>query len=318
MSPEPGRGRYPHLNGGYSYRERVRPGGAGLSVPDYYARFYPHSDRPTWAARLLAGEIELEGRPAQAGDILTAGARLVWHRPPWTEPAVPTEFSVLYEDRDLLAVCKPPGLPTLPAGGFLDQTLLTLLRRRWPAATPLHRLGRGTSGLVLCGLNAQATARLLADWRSGQVEKRYRALSAGVAPGNSYDIAVPIGPVAHPKLGQVYAASESGKAAYSRARVLARRTDSTLFEVDILTGRPHQIRIHLAAAGWPLVGDPLYVAGGHPRGDAVPGDLGYWLHAERLRVVHPRTRVPLTLYAPVPPTLEVEETPGTGEGARQV
>lgn len=293
------------LNSGYSYRERVRSEGAGLSVLDYYTRFYAHSGRETWAARLAAGEIELDGRRAAGSEVLRAGARLVWHRPPWAEEAVPLHFGVLYEDADILAVHKPPGLPTLPAGGFLEHTLLTLLRRRWPTATPLHRLGRGTSGLVLCSLMRAAGARLSADWREGRVAKRYRALSAGVAAQDSYDIVAPIGPVSHPKLGQIYAASPAGKPSRSVAQVLERREQSTLFAVDIDTGRPHQIRIHLASVGLPLAGDPLYTAGGGARADAVPSDLGYLLHAERLTFTHPTTGQRLSLSAPVPAALQL-------------
>ena len=291
------------LNSGYSYRERVRPQAAGLSVLDYYARFYPHSDRQTWGARLAAGEVELNGHPAAGSESLRPGDRLAWHRPPWAEEAVPLHFSVLYEDAHILAVHKPSGLPTLPAGGFLDHTLLALLRRQWPAATPLHRLGRGTSGLVLCSLTPAAGSRLTADWREGRIHKRYRALSVGVAAQEKYDITAPIGLVDHPRLGQIYAATPAGKPSRSRAQVLERRGGSTLFQVDIETGRPHQIRIHLASAGLPLLGDPLYLPGGQARPDALPGDLGYLLHAERLEFRHPAGGEHLSLSAPVPPEL---------------
>lgn len=292
------------LNSGYSYRERVRPQAAGLSVLDYYARFYPHSDHATWAARLAAGEVELNGHPAAGSESLRPGDRLTWHRPPWAEEAVPLHFGVLYQDAQLLAVHKPSGLPTLPAGGFLDHTLLALLRERWPTATPLHRLGRGTSGLVLCSLTRAAGSRLTADWRGGRVAKRYRALSAGVAAQDEYDITAPIGLVEHPRLGQIYAATPAGKLSRSRARVLERRAESTLLSVDIETGRPHQIRIHLASVGLPLCGDPLYLPGGVARSDALPGDLGYWLHAEQLEFWHPLSGERLSLCAPVPAELQ--------------
>ncbi|WP_261664820.1 RluA family pseudouridine synthase [Deinococcus sp. Marseille-Q6407] len=293
----------PALNSGYSYRERVRPQAAGLSVLDYYAHFYPHSDRATWAARLAAGEIELNGQPAGGDERLRQGDRLTWHRPPWQEEAVPLHYDLLYADAALLAVGKPSGLPTLPAGGFLDHTLLALLRRDFPAATPLHRLGRGTSGLVLCSLTREAGAKLTADWREGRVHKRYRALAAGRAARGSYDITAPIGLVEHPRLGQIYAAAPDGKPSRSRARVLERRESSTLLEVDIETGRPHQIRIHLASVGLPLLGDPLYLPGGQAQPDALPGDLGYRLHAEQLTFQHPVSGAPLCLRAPVPPEL---------------
>lgn len=289
------------LNRGYAYPARIQRGGSG--VLDFLSAEFPHSTRAEWAARIERGEVEVGGVQASAERKLRAGERLVWHRPPWREEDVPLHFDVLHEDAVLLAVSKPAGLPTLPGGGFLDHTLLNLVRGRWPTAAPLHRLGRGTSGLVVFALSAQARAALLADWRERRVRKVYRALSAGVADHDFYDLRTPIGPVEHAKLGEVFAASPQGKRARSLARVLERREDSTLFEVEIETGRPHQIRIHLAAAGWPLVGDPLYEVGGAPRPDALPGDLGYQLHAHRLGFTHPLSGEALELCAALPPSL---------------
>lgn len=104
-------------------------------------------------------------------------------------------------------------------------------------------------------------------------------------------LATPIGPVPHPLLGSLYAASLQGKPALSHVRVLERRADSFLCDVRIATGRSHQIRIHLAAAGHPLVGDTLYGPGGLPAPDsrALPGDPGYLLHAAELSFRHPGT-----------------------------
>jgi len=293
------------LNGGYTYRETLGPRARGLSVLAYLSRQYGHSDEAEWQARLAGGEVRLDGREVQGPEPLRPGQTLEWQRPPWEEPGAPLDFEVRYEDGELLAVAKPSGLPTLPGGGFLRHTLLTQVQERFSGAHPLHRLGRGTSGLVLFARTPGAASALLRGW--GAVEKRYRALAAGLAGGPEYDILTPIGPVPHPRLGSVYAASPAGKASRSVARVLERRVgeEATLFEVDIHTGRPHQIRIHLAAIGHPLVGDPLYAAGGGPRPElpGLPGDLGYRLHAERLAFPHPRTGERLELHAPPPPEL---------------
>lgn len=249
--------------------------------------------------------------PVLGPEEVRPGQLLEWQRPPWREEDVPLTFAVMYEDASLLAVSKPGGLPTLPGGGFQDHTLLTGVRAQFPGASPLHRLGRGTSGLVLFARTAEAGTALSRAWREREVQKRYRALAAGVALDEERTITTPIGPVPHPRLGTVYAASAVGKASRSVARVLERRAaDSgrageTLFEVDIHTGRPHQIRIHLASVGHPLVGDPLYAVGGLPLPDlpGLPGDGGYLLHAEQLTFVHPVTGEPLTLRAPPPPEL---------------
>jgi len=100
-----------------------------------------------------------------------------------------------------------------------------------------------------------------------------------------------------------------GKSARSRVRLLERRPDASLVEVTIETGRPHQIRIHLAAAGHPLVGDPLYADGGQvaASGAALPGDTGYWLHAERLALSHPATGRPCVIWCSPPPVLRATQ-----------
>jgi 23S rRNA pseudouridine1911/1915/1917 synthase len=209
----------------------------------------------------------------------------------------------------VVAVAKPRGLPTLPGAGFMDTTLLARVRAAYPEARPMHRLGRETSGLVLFARTHEAAAAIQAAWRGHRVEKGYRALGQGTAGPDALVITAPIGPVPHPRLGTVQAASPLGKPALSRVRVLDRGGRGTLFEVWIETGRPHQVRIHLAWAGHPLVGDPLYGPGGMPLADdpGLPGDGGYFLHAERLRFRHPASGLPMELYAPPPPELADQE-----------
>lgn len=295
------------LNGGYTYREQLDGRARGHTALSYLARRYSHSPAAEWRARLERGEVWLGRHPAAADTVLHPGDVLEWHRPPWEEAPVPLTYRLIYADAALLAVSKPAGLPTLPGGGFLEHTLLARVRADWPEATPLHRLGRGTSGLVLCARTPGAAARLARDWREGQVDKVYRALAVGMPAWDRADLTTPIGPVPHPRLGEVYAASAAGRASRSVAHVLERRPapGQTLLAVELHTGRPHQIRIHLAAAGHPLVGDPLYAPGGgvRPGLPGLPGDGGYRLHAEWLRLQHPSTGARLTLCAPPPPEL---------------
>jgi len=213
-------------------------------------------------------------------------------------------FAVLHRDDDLLAVAKPRGLPSIPNGGFLAHTLLHVVRAHFPEATPMHRLGRGTSGLLLFARTATARRAVSASWRTGGVEKVYRALVSGVPELREFTVEAPIGLVDHPRLGRLHAAAAGGKAAVSHVRILAARNGNALAEVTIPTGRPHQIRIHMAAAGHPLVGDPLYVAGGGPAADGgLPGDAGYRLHAHRLRLAHPGTGLPVEIECAPPPEL---------------
>lgn len=292
------------MNAGFLYREQIGPEAAGRTVLEHLAARHRHSTAGTWRERIAAGEVLLGDAAATPDAILRPGEWLSWKRPPWEEPAVPLAFAVLHRDPDLLAVAKPRGLPSVPNGGFLEHTLLHVVRRTHPEATPLHRLGRGTSGLVLFARTADARRRVSAAWRQGAVAKIYRALVRGVPERPQFSIEAPIGRVEHPRLGRIWAAVSArddgragdDKASVSHARVLQARDDSALVEVTIPTGRPHQIRIHMAAAGHPLVGDPVYAPGGALRSDpGLPGDAGYRLHAYRLSLDHPATGARLDL-----------------------
>ncbi len=278
------------MNGGYEYGEQVGPDAAGRTVAAHLALRHRHSSAEVWTARIAGGEVLVDGQAAVASAPLRAGQIVVWRRPPWEEPAVPLAFAVLFRDAHLLAVAKPRGLPTMPAGGFLTHTLLHIVQRRFPEAAAMHRLGRGTSGIVLFARTDQARRGIAKAWRSGAVVKGYRALVTGVPSREAFDVDTPIGLVDHPRLGRVYAAVTEGKRSLTHVRVRAARDGQALVEATIPTGRPHQIRIHLAAAGHPLVGDPLYAAGGglRPR-PALPGECGYRLHAYRLSLDHPVT-----------------------------
>jgi 23S rRNA pseudouridine1911/1915/1917 synthase len=293
------------LNNGFTYTEKIDGRGAGRTLLDHLASCYRHSSLAEWRERIEAGLVLVEGSPARADDVLCLGQRLTWTRPPWDEPATPMSYVVLHEDASLLAVEKPSGLPTLPGGGYLEHTLLALVRKRYPGATPMHRLGRGTSGVVLFALTVPASRAIAKAWRERRVTKVYRALVEGSPERDVFAVEVGIGRIPHPTLGSVHAARPDGLPSRSEVRVLERRGATSLVEVRIETGRPHQIRIHLAASGHPLAGDPLYAAGGGLRGDgtALPGDTGYLLHATRLALAHPETGQPFQVESRPPRAL---------------
>jgi 23S rRNA pseudouridine1911/1915/1917 synthase len=301
------------LNQGWTYREKIDRADVGLTVLDYYTQRYRHSSETQWRDRIAAGQILLNDRPATAEVQLQRGQWLTYHRSPWVEPEAPLDFEVLYEDADLLVVAKPSGLPVLPGGGYLEHTLLWQLKRHYPEETPvpIHRLGRGTSGLVLLARSALAKSNLTQQMTDRQMGKVYRALASGVSQKDEFTIDQTIGKIPHPVIGYIYGASTEGFFARSDCRVIQRSFDRMLVEVTILTGRPHQIRIHLAAAGFPLVGDPLYEMGGIPKlpGDGadlpVPGDCGYHLHAYTLSFRHPRTGAAMRVVCPPPEMLQV-------------
>src|SRR5512145_1275049 len=192
------------VNRGYTYTERIDQRGEGRSVLHHLEVRYPHTSREEWAARLGEGRILLEDRPAEGSERLRRGQCLSWLRPPWEEPTAPLAYAVLLEDEDLLAVAKPSGLPTLPGGGYVEHTLLALVRARHPEASPIHRLGRGTSGVVLFVRTAEAGRTLCGALREHRMVKVYRALVDGSPSEDELTVEVPIGPVPHPLLGTIH------------------------------------------------------------------------------------------------------------------
>lgn len=307
------------MNSGYSYPDLVQRKDEGVPVADFYARHYPHSTGAAWRGRIEAGQVLRNGRTASADDLLERGDRLEYRRPPWEEPEAPREFATLFEDPDVLVLAKPSGLPVLPGGLFLENTLLYLVRQRYGAGcSPLHRLGRGTSGANLFTRNARAARLLAAAMYHRRIRKVYLALASGTEMPDSFTVDAPIGPVPFRLPATVHAYSPGGRPSLSHVRVIRRFPDRdvALLEVTIPTGRPHQIRIHLSFAGFPLVGDPLYAPGGLPRADAEsdeldarPGSCGYLLHSWKIGFPHPSTGEEVEVVSPPPPALDPGPAP---------
>ncbi|MEM9509619.1 MAG: RluA family pseudouridine synthase [Cyanobacteria bacterium P01_E01_bin.35] len=304
------------MNQGWIYRDQIKSNDSGNTVLSYYSQKYRHSSQHQWQERILSGQILLNGKPTDTATILQTQDQLTYHRASWIEPEVPLKFEIIYEDGDLVIINKPSGLPVLPGGGFLEHTLLWQLKQQYSQdiPVPIHRLGRGTSGLMLLARSQFAKSNLAQQMREStlkeenrQISKVYWALVSGNLIPKCLSIKKRIGKIAHPILGYIYGATPLGKKARSECQVIKRYANCTLIEVKIFTGRPHQIRIHLAAAGYPLLGDPLYVEGGsvadlrsNQQQIPVPGDCGYFLHAFRLAFLHPRSLQPLSFESPVP------------------
>jgi 23S rRNA pseudouridine1911/1915/1917 synthase len=297
------------LNSGFEFQKRLGANAIGLKVIDYLTQCYSGFTQACWLHRIESGRVLLDGTPSNPDEILRPGQILSWMRPPWEESEVPLSFAILYHDKHLLGVAKPAGLPTIPGGGsFMENTLLYLVRRHFPTANPVHRLGRGTSGIVLFALTPEAASGVAQAWHLSRMLKIYRALVSGCPAKNEFDIDTPIGPIPHKILKTIHAACPAGKPAHSHVKVLERYGACSLVEIRITTGRPHQIRIHLAASGHPLSGDPLYIIGGIPAEDsrALPGDLGYHLHNAILGFDHPITTKWTEIVCSPPPPLRLQ------------
>jgi 23S rRNA pseudouridine1911/1915/1917 synthase len=301
-------------NSGYDYPDRIPRCDEGSTVLSFYARHYRHSTESEWREKIAQGQVTLKGAQASPDDLLTRGDLLVYCRPAWEEPDAPTDFGTLSEDEDVLALAKPSGLPVLPGGFFLQNTLLYLVRERYGAScSPLHRLGRGTSGAILFTRNHRAGRALATAMFERRILKVYLALASGTSMPDAFTVDAPIGPVPHTLPATLNAYRPGGRPSISHVRVLGRFPDknASLLEVTIPTGRPHQIRIHLAYAGYPLVGDPLYQAGGIPRTDGVddewtttPGATGYLLHSWKIRFPHPTRGEEVEVVCPPPAALQ--------------
>ncbi|MBE9241254.1 RluA family pseudouridine synthase [Synechocystis salina] len=299
------------LNQGWLYTDRINVKGAGQTVLDFYSQRYGHSDRQTWQERIERGQIQLNGQPINPHHPLQSGQILTYWRSPWAEPDVPLSLSVLYQDEDIWAIDKPAGLPVLPGGDFVYHTVLEQLKIQFSQESlfPLHRLGTGTSGLLLLGRSALGRRELSRQFRERRCRKIYRTLIGPCTLPEQFECHQAIGKSPYPQLGYIYAATPNGKQSHSYGKILARSADKTWLEVEITTGRPHQIRIHLASLGYPLLGDRLYGPGGVPfnhQTNARPSDSGYILHSYQLGFLHPRTQETITLTAPLPPDLRLK------------
>jgi 23S rRNA pseudouridine1911/1915/1917 synthase len=284
------------VNRGHVYRIQVGDSDEGSTVLAFHVARFRHSDEPAWRESIALGRVLVNGRRATADEPLRAGDELEFHRPPWREPEAPERFDVELEDEHVLVVVKPSGLQVLPAGQFKARTLLELVRASAPdraEAAPAHRLGRGTSGLIVFGKTAHGRSSLARQFRDLALVKTYLAWVEGARLRDSFAAREPIGRIAHGPL-RIYAAAEQGKRSLTRVRVLRREvvgdaSERALVAAQPITGRPDQIRIHLAAAGAPIVGDPLFGPGGTPISDVPPGVGGYLLHAAALSFTHPTT-----------------------------
>jgi len=258
-----------------------------------------------------------DGRPARPSSPVRAGETILLRRPAPVEPEVPRHFDILFEDESVLVIDKPAGLPMHTTAKFWRNTLVALLRERYPDEQMeiAHRIDRETSGVLLIARNRQVASFLTRAFARRAVEKTYLALVKGHPPDEG-KIDMPLRLLdtkSRIMMGPVQ--DGSGLTAVTQFRVVRRLPGHAVCEARPLTGRQHQIRVHFACIGHPIVGDKLYGAGealfmrscdepltpellacfdGLPR---------HALHAHRLTFPHPVGKHAVTIESPLPADL---------------
>lgn len=269
----------------------------------FLAVHLPEVSRARIQELIRAGHATLDGQVVRRPSLrLRGGERLVLavaERPPLAAAPEEIPLRVLYEDDELVAIDKPAGMTVHAGAGATRGTLVNALLHRFPQLSTLggplrpgivHRLDKPTSGVLVVAKSDQAHARLAEQFRRREVEKYYLALVHGCLPRAHDSIRLP---VARDRLRRTRMTTRQreGREALTEYRVLGAAGGFTLVEARLHTGRTHQIRVHFAALGHPVVGDTPY---GAPRqlrwGNTTRPTLNrIFLHAERLRFRQPRT-----------------------------
>jgi len=298
---------------------RVPPEAAGLRLDRFLATLPALATRSRAKGLIDDGLVRVDGTPRKSALVLRAGQQVAVTVPAPAPAGVAAEalpLVVLYEDAHLLAIDKPPGMVVHPAPGARHGTVVNALLHRLGAlegvgdpARPgiVHRLDRDTSGVLLVARTPEALAGLARQFHDRTLSKRYVAVVHGVVRAAAGVIDQAIG--RHPRERQrMSLRARRGRAAVTRFEVVERFRGATLLRLAPETGRTHQLRVHLAGLGHPIVADRLY-GGRSRRGsgaaaealDACPRQA---LHAESIAFAHPATGAPVLVRAPLPADLE--------------
>lgn len=246
---------------------------AGLTALEFFTSWHPPTPREQWLAWLAAGQIRAAGRMGETGHLEGAEAiepsrrvkegECFEQRLPGTiEPPINPDIRLIHEDDWLVVVHKPAPLPVHPSGRYNQNTLLSLLAPFYPKQKlrAAHRLDAQTSGLIVLCRTQQAARRVQSQFAQGEVDKRYVARVKGHPTWDMHDCQVPLGDAPQSR-GAREVDDSQGLPARTLLRVLQRLADGTaIVEAQPLTGRTHQIRLHLQHLGHAIVGDPLYDA----------------------------------------------------------
>ncbi len=281
---------------------------AGERADALLARLVPELTRSAAQRLLEAGAVTLAGRPVKKNYKTAPGDALEAVLPdPEPVDAVPQDIplDVVYEDADVIAVNKPVGMVVHPAPGHPDGTLVNALLYHCGnslsgingALRPgiVHRIDRDTSGLILAAKNDRAHLALAAQLQDHTLARTYEAVALGNFQDDAGTVDAPIGRCSADRK-KMAVDRKNGRPAVTHWTVLGRYPGYTHLECRLETGRTHQIRVHMASLGHPLLGDPVY--GGSRKG--WPGLAGQCLHARKLVFLHPSTGEPVELECPLP------------------
>jgi 23S rRNA pseudouridine1911/1915/1917 synthase len=281
---------------------------SGIRLDVFIAERLPGCSRSSAALLITTERFTVNGRARKPSYRLKAddvvSGRLPAPQPCGFQPE-PIALSILHEDADIIVIDKPAGLVIHPAPGHRSGTLVNALLYHCPDLTGIgaelrpgivHRLDKDTSGTLVVAKTAAALEHLAGQFKRRTVRKDYLALVYGEMPAASGTVRLPIGrhPVDRKRMSTV---SRRGRDAETEWRVLRVLCGASLLEVGLRTGRTHQIRVHCAAIGHPILGDPVY---GRGRGGERRGPGRQMLHALRLELDHPRTGERMRFESPLP------------------
>jgi tRNA pseudouridine32 synthase/23S rRNA pseudouridine746 synthase len=235
------------------------PDGPWETVLDFLKEQYPGVKTATWLSRMAKGQVVDEsGLRLHAGSPYRVGARVFYYRELEREERIPFIECVLYQDEHLLAVDKPHFLPVVPAGRFLHETLLVRLRKKGKLEqlVPIHRIDRETAGVVLFSLNPATRGQYASLFNNRKIKKVYEALAPALD-----GLRLPLTRRSRMVAGEPFfrmkeVEGEPNSETY--IDVIKRMKDVTLYQLSPVTGRKHQLRLHLSALGIPIVNDKLY------------------------------------------------------------
>jgi 23S rRNA pseudouridine1911/1915/1917 synthase len=268
----------------------------------------PNLSRASAQRLIKDGAATVNGRPSKPSYRVQAGDEIVVHIPiELPEQVLPEDIplDIVYEDEVLLVIDKPAGMVVHPGAGHTSGTLVNAVLAHCPQLTDVggadragivHRLDKDTSGLILVAKDDATHSALQRQFKRRQVAKTYLALVEGQVQPREGIIEAPIG--RDKRQRKKMAVVRRGREAQTMYRIIEYLADHTLLEVRPHTGRTHQVRVHLAWLGYPIVGDAVY---GHRRQRLLRSR--HFLHAARLRFTHPATGKEIEFEAPLPPKL---------------